>query len=344
MVQTRQIVLASRPQGGKASPQNFRMESADLPEPGPGEVTVRVIWLSLDPYMRGRMDDARSYVAPFALDKPLDAGAVGQVVASNDDSLKVGDIVTGMMRWREYDVLPAKGLRKVDPAHGPIQRAVSVLGMPGMTAWVGLIRIGEAKPGDTVVVSAATGAVGSVVGQIAKARGMRVIGIAGGAEKCRFAVEELGFDVCLDHRAGDVQALSNQIKDAAPDGVNVYYENVGGKTLGAVFPRMADFGRIALCGAIAWYDGANMDETMPLPWVWTQILKRRLKVQGFIVSDHADATKDFIAEVGPLSAAGKIKLHETIAEGLEAAPDAMLGMLEGKNFGKQLVRVGADPE
>lgn len=343
MTQTRQMILASRPEGGKASLSNFELQSTELPAPGAGEVAVRLIWMSLDPYMRGRMDDARSYVEPFKLGEALQAGAVAEVTASNSDAFAVGDIVTGMMPWAEHAVLPEAGLRKVDPAHGPIQRAVSVLGMPGMTAWVGLTRIGEAKEGDTVLISAATGAVGSVAGQIAKARGLKVIGVAGGAEKCRIAVEELGYDACLDHREGDARDLSARIKQAAPQGIDVYFENVGGKTLSAVIPRMNDFGRIAICGMIAWYDGANADEALPLPAVWVQLLKRRIKAQGFIVSDHADASRDFISEVGPMSAQGKIALRETVAEGLEAAPEAFLGMLEGRNTGKQLVRIGADP-
>lgn len=343
MTENRQIVLASRPANGTATTSNFRTENVTLPDPGQGEIAVRLIWMSLDPYMRGRMDDARSYVAPFELDKPLEAGAVAEVTASNSDKFAVGDLVTGMMPWAEHAVLPEAGLRKVDPAHGPIQRSLSVLGMPGMTAWVGLTRIGEAKEGDTVLISAATGAVGSVAGQIAKARGLRVIGVAGGAEKCRIAEEELGYDACLDHRAGDARDLSQRIKEAAPNGVDVYFENVGGKTLSAVVPRINDFGRIAICGMIAWYDGKNADEALPLPAVWVQLLKRRIKAQGFIVSDHAAHTKEFISEVGPLSAAGKISLRETVAEGLDAAPEAFLGMLEGQNLGKQLVRVGADP-
>lgn len=342
MTRTRQIVLASRPQGS-ATTDNFRLEEVALPEPGAGEVAVRLIWMSLDPYMRGRMDDARSYAPPVQLNAPMQAGAVAQVTASGSDRFAVGDIVMGNMPWAEAAVLPADGLRRVDPGHGPIQRSLSVLGMPGMTAWVGLTKIAPTKPGDTVLISAATGAVGSVAGQIAKARGLRVIGVAGGAEKCRFAERELGYDACLDHRAGDAHTLSAAMKAAAPDGIDVYFENVGGKTLEAVIPRMNDFGRIAVCGAIAWYDGKNFDQALPLPSVWVQILRRRLNVRGFIVFDHADAQDDFVAEIAPLVAADRITIRETVADGLDAAPEAFLGLLRGENFGKQLVRIGPDP-
>ncbi|WP_299358884.1 NADP-dependent oxidoreductase [uncultured Paracoccus sp.] len=343
MTRTRQIVLASRPQGS-ATRDNFRLEQVDLPQPGPGEVAVRLIWMSLDPYMRGRMDAARSYAPAVEVDAPMQAGAVAQVTASNSDRFAVGDIVVGNMPWSEAAVVPADGLRRVDPAHGPIQHALSVLGMPGMTAWVGLTRIAPTKPGDTVLVSAATGAVGSVAGQIARSRGLRVIGVAGGPEKCRYAEQELGYDACLDHRAGDADALSAAIQAAAPDGVDVYFENVGGKTLQAVLPHMNDFGRIAVCGAIAWYDGKNLDQAPPLPAVWVQILRRRLNVRGFIVFDHADAQGEFVAEVAPLVASGAITIRETVADGLDAAPEAFLGLLRGENFGKQLVRVGPDPQ
>lgn len=343
MTTTRHIVLATRPAGAQAGPENFRLEEVPLPAPAEGQVALRMMWLSVDPYMRGRMDDARSYIAPFQLDAPIDGGGVAEVTASAHPDYAPGDVVTGMMPWAEHAVVAVEGLRKLDPAHGPYQRTLSVMGMPGLTAWVGLTRIAQAKSGETVLISAATGAVGSVAGQLAKARGLRVIGTAGGAEKCAYAVEELGYDACLDHRQGDMRALSQAMKEAAPDGIDVYFENVGGKTLGAVVPRMSDFGRIALCGMIAWYDGRNMDEAVPLPAVWVQILKRRLNVQGFIVTDHSDTAPDFFAEVAPLLASGQITMPETVADGLEAGPAALLGLMEGQNFGKQLVRVGEDP-
>lgn len=342
MVTTRQIVLASRPSGGQADASNFRMEEVSLPEIKEGEVALRMIWLSVDPYMRGRMDDGRSYIAPFAIDGAIDGGGVAEVTASKAPGFAEGDLVTGALPWAEHVVVPAQDLRKLDPAHGPAQLSLSVLGMPGFTAWVGLTEIAKVKEGETVLISAATGAVGTVAGQLAKARGLRVIGTVGGAEKCAYAVEQLGYDACIDHREGDIKAMSAAIKAAAPDGIDAYFENVGGKTLSAVVPRINDFGRIALCGMIAWYDGKNYEEALPLPAVWVQLLKRRITVQGFIVSDHNDRAGEFLKDVGSLVAAGKITMRESVSEGLDSAPDALLGLLAGQNFGKQLVRVGPD--
>lgn len=336
------VALASRPTG-EPTPDNFRVESKELPDPGPGEVLVRTIWLSLDPYMRGRMDDAKSYADPVPIGGTMEGGTVGEVLISNADAFAPGDIVVGRTGWASHGVAAARDLRKVDPGVAPISTALGVLGMPGMTAWVGLNEIGKAQSGETIVVSAATGAVGGLAGQLAKLKGMRVIGVAGGKEKCAFAVDELGFDACLDHRGADARGLRDQIRDLTPNGVDVYFENVGGKTLEAVIPNMNTFGRIAVCGMIAWYSGQGIADAPPVPFVWRTILVQRLQVRGFIVTDHAASGRAFMSEVAPLVASGQIKFRETVIEGLENAPTAFLGLLRGANFGKQLVRVGADP-
>lgn len=337
---TRQILLASRPEA-EPGPENFRIETTTLADPGPGQALVRVIWLSLDPYMRGRMSAAKSYVPPYELGAPLTGGCVAEVIASGDPSLAPGDLVEGRLPWAEHALVPVTELRRITGT-APLGAWLGVLGMPGMTAWTGLNRIAQAQAGETIVVSAATGAVGSLACQLARLKGMRVIGVAGGAEKCATAVRDYGCDICLDHRAApDARALSEQIKAAAPDGVDVYFENVGGKTLEAVLPRMNIHGRIAVCGMIAWYSGA--ENPPALPPAWRVILSRRLRVEGFIVFDHYGHTPSFLAEVEPLVAAGQIKWRETIATGLDAAPAAFMGLLQGKNDGKQLVRIGADP-
>ena len=338
----KRIVLASRPEG-EPTTDNFRLEEADMPKPGKGEFLARTIWLSLDPYMRGRMSDAKSYAKPVEVDATMEGGCVAEVIESNHPDYAKGDIIVGSLGWATHGLSDGTGIRKVDPDVAPISTALGVLGMPGVTAWVGLNDIAGAKKGETIVVSAATGAVGSLVGQLARQKGMRVIGVAGGKEKCDYAVKELGYDVCLDHRAPDAKTLSKQIAEAAPDGVDVYYENVGGKTLQAVLPNMNTHGRIALCGMIAWYSGEGVAEAMPLPAAWGAILRQRLMVRGFIIFDHFDRFPAFISEVGPMVKDGTIEYRETVAEGLEAAPEAFLKLLKGGNFGKQLVKVGRDP-
>lgn len=339
MTQYQRIVLASRPKGPPGL-DNFRLETADLPQPGPGEVLMRTIWMSLDPYMRGRMDAAKSYAAPVEVGHTMEAGCVAEVLVSRDERLKAGDIVAGQIGWASHGVAPAKALRRIDPDLAPISTALGVLGMPGHTAFVGLNDILRIQSGETIVVSAATGAVGSLAGQLAKRAGLRVVGVAGGAEKCRYAVDELGYDVCLDHRDPD---LAGEMKALTPQGIDCYYENVGGKTLEAVLPRMNDFGRIAVCGMIAWYSGKGIADAMPLPAAWRAILVKRLRVQGFIVFDHMDRLKPFLKEVGPLVKSGAIHYRETVTEGLANAPVAFLKLLEGGNFGKHLVRVGKGP-
>ncbi|AXS41700.1 NADP-dependent oxidoreductase [Breoghania sp. L-A4] len=340
----KRIVLASRPDG-TPGPQNFRLEEAALPEPGDGEFLVRVIYLSLDPYMRGRMDASKSYAKAVEVGATMEGGAVGEVIASNHPKFQAGDFVNGMFGWASHAVSDGTMVRKLDPAQAPISTAVGVLGMPGLTAFVGLNDHGRPKAGETLVVGAATGAVGSVVGQLGKIYGLRVVGVAGGAEKCAYAVEELGFDACIDHRDPDLATL---LKDACPEGVDIYYENVGGATLEAVMPLMNVWGRIPLCGMIAWYDlgglgAGRLEGADRLPKMWRTILVQRLTVRGFIIFDHYDRFPAFVEEVSGHIRDGRLKYRESIAQGLENAPETFLAMLKGGNFGKQLVQVGADP-
>jgi NADPH-dependent curcumin reductase CurA len=342
MTSRRSILLASRPKGA-ATLEHFQLEEAAVPQPGEGQFLVRVIWMSLDPYMRGRMNAGKSYAAPDEVGAVMGAGGVGEVIASRHAGFAVGDVVVGGFGWTSHAVSDGEGVRKVDPAAAPLSAHLGVLGMPGITAWVGLTDILALQPGETVVISAATGAVGSVAGQIARARGCRVIGVAGGPEKCAYAVDALGYDACLDRRAGDAEALSAGIAGAAPGGVQGYFENVGGKTLAAVLPQMSVCGRIAVCGMISWYQGANLDEALPLPAVWRTVLTQRLRVQGFIIFDHYDRFDAFAAEVAPMLADGRVTAREDVATGLENAPAKFLAMLAGGNFGKTLVRIGDDP-
>lgn len=342
MTTMQRVVLASRPKGDP-EPDNFRLETAPAPQPGDGEFLARVLWLSLDPYMRGRMDDVKSYAPPVPLGGVMEGGAVAEVVASRHAGFAPGEIVVGRFGWTSHALSDGAGVRKVDPTLGPVSTALGVLGMPGHTAWVGLTDIAQARAGETIVVSAATGAVGSLVCQLARRRGLRVIGVAGGARKCAHAVAALGCDACLDHRAApDAAALAAQIAQAVPEGVDIYFENVGGKTLAAVLPAMNVHGRIVVCGTIAWYSGAGADPAAPLPAVWRTILTKRLRVQGMIILDHADRFEPFVAEVAPLARDGALVWRESVAEGLEAAPAAFLALLRGGNFGKQLVRVAPD--
>jgi NADPH-dependent curcumin reductase CurA len=340
----KRIVLAKRPDGHPV-PDNFRLEEIPMPAPGPDEMLIRVIWLSLDPYMRGRMDDAKSYSAPTPIGGTMEGGTVAQVLASNNPKFATGDYVLTHSGWCSHAISDGKGVRRLDPETAPLSTAVGVLGMPGLTAYVGLHEHAHPKLGETLVVGAATGPVGSMVGQLAKIYGLRTVGVAGGAEKCAFAIEELGFDACIDHRAApDADALREGIATACPDGIDIYYENVGGKTLDAVIPLMNPFGRIPVCGMISWYDlgGLGMGEVEgpnTLPRVWRAILVNRLSVRGFIVTDHANRFRDFISEVPDYIRDGRVRYRESIAEGLENAPAAFLSMLEGGNFGKQLVKV-----
>ena len=328
------IVLASRPQGA-VTPDNFRLETVDVPELQDGQVLVRNHFLSLDPYMRGRMNDSKSYAEPQPLDEVMIGGTVGVVEASKNPSFAVGDAVVGMFGWQEVGVSDGRGIQKVDTRHIPLSAYLGSVGMPGVTAWYGLNKIMLPKPGQTVAVSAASGAVGSVVGQLAKLKGCRAVGFAGGKDKCDYVVNELGFDACIDYKAAkDPKELYKMLKEATPDGIDSYFENVGGSILDAVLSRMNAFGRIAMCGMIAGYDG------QPLPLQNPQlILVSRLTIEGFIVSEHMDVWPEALRELGGFVAQGKLKFRESVAQGLASAPEAFMGLLKGKNFGKQLVKL-----
>ena len=342
--QMQRIVLASRPDGAPTL-DNFRLESADIPTPGDGEVLVRVHYMSLDPYMRGRMDDAKSYAAPVPIGGLMEGGAVGEVIASNADHLKPGDFVMGGFGWATHGTANAKMLRKLDPDQAPVSTSLGVLGMPGLTGWHGLMEYGRPKSGETLVVAAATGPVGSMVGQIAKAKGLKVVGIAGGAEKCALATKHFGFDACLDHRAYDsARDLKKALAEACPDGIDIYFENVGGKVLEAVLPLMNTFGRIPLCGMISWYNAGGLGEDaqdmgLTAPKLWRNILVKFLSVNGFIISNHFDRFPEFLSDIAPKVADGSIAVKEDVTQGLENAPQAFINLLTGGNVGKALVKL-----
>ena len=337
MPQNKQIHLDNRPQG-EASASNFKLVTSETPALQDGQVLVRHHFMSLDPYMRGRMNDAKSYAQPQPLGQVMQGGTVGEVVESTSAKFAVGDKVVGMGGWQEYGVVNADqvgALRKVDTTHVPISHYLGAVGMPGVTAWYGLVKLIEPKAGQTVVVSAAAGAVGSAFGALAKARGLRAVGIAGGADKCKYVTDELGFDACVDYKQHrDVGALSKAIKEACPDGIDGYFENVGGMVMDAVMTRMNAFGRIALCGMIAGYDGK------PVPMTYPQLLlTNRIRLEGFIVSEHMEVWPEALKELGTLVGTGKLKPRESVANGIESAPEAFLGLLKGRNFGKQLVKL-----
>jgi NADPH-dependent curcumin reductase CurA len=337
MTTNQQIPLVSRPQG-EATADNFKLVDSPVPAITDGQVLVRNHYLSLDPYMRGRMNDAKSYAQPQPLNTVMIGGTVGEVVESKNPNYRPGDKVVGMGGWQQYAVADGNQpgmLRKVDTTHIPLSAYLGAVGMPGVTAWYGLVKICTPKAGETMVVSAASGAVGSVVGQLAKARGCRAVGIAGGPDKCRYVVEELGFDACVDYKLhSDLKALSTALKDACPNGVDGYFENVGGVILDAVMLRMNAFGRMAFCGMISGYNG------QPIPMTYPQlILQSRMKVEGFIVSEHMEVWPEALKELGGMVATGKMKFRESVAQGIESAPEAFIGLLKGKNFGKQLVKL-----
>jgi NADPH-dependent curcumin reductase len=337
MPQNRQFLLDNRPQG-EATAANFKLVTTETPPLQEGQVLVRHHFLSLDPYMRGRMNDAKSYAAPQPLGQVMQGGTAGEVVESRSPRFQAGDQVVGMGGWQEYSVVnadPPGALRKVDTTHVPLSHYLGAVGMPGVTAWYGLVKIIQPKAGQTLVVSAATGAVGSAFGALAKARGCRAVGIAGGPEKCKYAVAELGFDACIDYKEHkDAQSLSKALKEACPQGVDGYFENVGGMVMDAVMLRMNAFGRIALCGMIAGYDGK------PVPMSYPQlILTNRMTIEGFIVSEHMEVWPQALTELGTLVGTGKLRPRESIAQGIESAPEAFLGLLKGRNFGKQLVKL-----
>jgi NADPH-dependent curcumin reductase CurA len=324
------IVLAARPKGGVAL-SDFRLETLPVPEIGDGQLLIRNHYLSLDPYMRMRMEDIKSYAAPQAIDEVMIGGTAGEVIASNHPKFAVGEQVVGMLGWSEMGVSDGSLLKKVDSTQIPLSAYLGVVGMPGMTAWYGLNKILQPKAGQTIAVSAASGAVGSVVGQLAKQQGCRVIGIAGGKAKCQLVVDSFGFDACIDYKAGN---LFGDIKAAAPDGVDGLFENVGGVVMDAVLNQMNPFGRIALCGMISGYDG----QPMPVHSLH-KVLSMRLMMQGFIISEHLELWPQGLSELAQLVATKKLNYRETIAEGLAAAPEAFIGMLRGKNLGKQLVKL-----
>jgi len=331
----RQVLLKRRPTG-LPRPEDFEIADAPLPDPREGEVLVRGIYLSLDPYMRGRISGVRSYAAPVELGAVIEGRVVGQVVRSRDRSFREGDCVIGGHGWQLFSAVSGKNLASLDPAEAPLSTALGVLGMPGLTAYVGLGEIGRPQNGETVVISAATGAVGAVAGQLAKRTGARVVGIAGGADKCRYAEAELGFDVCLDHRAAELGAALDR---ACPNGIDVYFENVGGAVQQAVFPRLNDFGRMVMCGMVSEY---NDTEPRPGPNLMV-VVRKRLKIQGFIVSDQWQQFSAYRAMAAPLVRSGELKYREDVVEGLENAPEAFIGLLQGRNFGKLLVKLGDDP-
>jgi NADPH-dependent curcumin reductase CurA len=332
----RRIVLASRPEG-EPTPENFRLETVPVPTIGPGQVLLRTHGLSLDPYMRGRMSAAKSYAKPVEIGDVMEAGTVSEIVASENPGFSVGDIVLSHSGWQVYAISDGKGMRKLDSEAAPVTTALGILGMPGMTAYTGLLNIGQPKAGETLVVAAAAGPVGSLVGQIARLKGCRAVGIAGGPEKCSYVREDLGFDAVIDHRASDFAA---QLEAACPQGVDIYFENVGGAVWDAVFPLLNDFARVPVCGLVSQYNATSLpqgpDRTPMLMWA---ILSKRLTLRGFIVRDFAAQSSDFARDVGAWLRAGQIRYKEDVTDGLERAPEAFIGMLKGRNFGKTLVRI-----
>ena len=336
----RQTVLSRRPEGAPVA-ADFDLKESAIPEPGAGEFLGRTLYLSLDPYMRGRMDAGRSYADPVPIGGVMEGGTVSVVERSNHPDYATGDIVVGRMGWQEYGVSDGTGMRKVDTATKPLSYALGVLGMPGMTAYTGLLNLGQPKEGETLVVAAASGAVGSIVGQIAKIKGCRAVGVAGGAEKCRFVTDELGFDACLDHRADDFE---EQLAAACPDGIDIYFENVAGRVLRAVIPHFNFFARMPVCGLIAQYNAAGSAEGPDyLPQFMRTVLTHRVAVRGFIVRDYDDQEAEFLREVGSWIADGRIKYREHRVTGLENAPEMLIGLLKGENFGKTIVEISDEP-
>jgi len=336
-LESRRIVLAARPQGAPKT-SDFRLETAEVHSPGDGEVLLRTLWLSLDPYMRGRMSDGPSYAEPVAIGAVMGAQTVARVEASHNPAFGVGDLVLANSGWQSSEVSDGSGLMKLPPDMAHPSWALGVMGMTGFTAYVGLLELGMPKEGETIVVGAATGAVGAIVGQVGKIRGCRVVGVAGGAEKCGHAVEVLGFDACVDHRAED---FADRLKAACPDGVDVYFESVGGAVFAAVLPLLNTHARVPVCGLIAQYNATGPAEGPDrLPELMRQILTKRIRMQGFIIFDHyAERYTDFSRDMQGWLAEGRVKYREDVTEGLENAPAAFIGLLEGRNFGKLVVKV-----
>jgi NADPH-dependent curcumin reductase CurA len=334
--QNRRIVLAARPQG-RVTPDCFRMEAVEVPQPGEGELLLRARYLSLDPYMRSRMSDAPSYAEPVALDGVMCGATLCEVVQSRAPGWAVGEKVLAYTGWQDYAVVSPAGLSRLPDDGLPPSWHLGVLGMPGLTAYVGLLDLAQPQPGETVVVAAATGPVGATVGQLAKLKGCRAVGIAGGSEKCAYAVRELGFDACLDHYQDN---LAEQLAAACPGGIDIYFENVGGHVLKAVLPLLKIGARVPVCGLIAWYNQTGpSDEPDYTPVLLRAVLTRRLKLQGFIVSDHQQRREAFHAEMSAWLRAGQMRTREDVVEGLQHAPNALIGLLAGSNFGKLVVRL-----
>lgn len=330
----RQVLLASRPVG-EPSDDNFNLVESEIPEPKENEILLQTAYLSLDPYMRGRMSAAKSYAEPVPIGGVMEGATVSKVVKSNNNKFAEGDYVLSYAGWQEYSISDGTGLRKVDDSIAPVHTALGVLGMPGLTAYTGLLNIGEPKEGETVVVSAASGAVGGVVGQIAKIKGCRVIGIAGGKKKCDYVTSELGFDACIDHKSSD---MAEQLKNACPKGIDVYFENVSGPVFDAVLPLLNPFARIPVCGLIAHYNDTELPPgPNRLPALMRDILTKRLTFRGFIVTDFADQYADFARDVSGWLKAGQIKFKVDMVTGLDKAPRALQGLLRGENFGKLIV-------
>lgn len=336
----RRIVLARRPEGAPV-PADFRLEQTPTPGPAEGQVLLRTLYLSLDPYMRGRMSEGPSYATPLSLEDVMIGGTICRVEVSRHRDYREGDVVLAHTGWQEYALSDGAGLTKLDPAMPHLSYTLGVLGMPGFTAYMGLLDIGAPRPGETVVVAAATGAVGSVVGQIARIKGCRVVGVAGGSEKCRYAVEELGFDACLDHRRDD---LAEQLARACPEGIDIYFENVGGAVFDAVLPLLNTKARVPVCGLVSLYNAEGLPEGPDrTPLLLRTVLSKRLKIQGFIIfSDYGHRYGEFLQEMTPWVEEGRIKYREDVVDGLENAPEAFIGLLEGRNFGKLIVRVAPE--
>jgi NADPH-dependent curcumin reductase CurA len=341
MVKTnRQILLASRP-NGEPTLENFHQVEGEIPRPGPGQMLLRSIFLSLDPYMRGRMNAAKSYAPPVEIGQVMEGRAVAEVIESNLTGYQRGDTVFAPLGWQEYAVSDGQGVRIIDQSLRPLSYALGILGMPGMTAYTGLLNIGQPQPGETLVVAAASGAVGSIVGQIGRLKGCRIVGIAGGPEKCRFVKGELGFDECLDHRE---PKLAERLAHACPQGIDIYFENVGGAVFDAVLPLLNNFARIPVCGLIAHYNATELPPGPDrVPLVMQQILIKRLTFRGFIVWDFASQMPQFLADMSEWLREGRLKYKEDITDGLENAPRELIGLLRGKNFGKKIIRVSDEP-
>ena len=332
----KRILLARRPEGQPTS-ADFRIEELPVPSPKEGELLLHILFLSLDPYMRGIMNSGKSYTPPVEIGEVMEGGTVAEVVESRHKDFTKGEIVLSYSGWQSYAISDGKSLRKLDPAAAPVSTALGVLGMPGFTAYAGLLNLGRPKPGETVVVAAASGAVGSAVGQIARIKGARAVGIAGGADKCAFVLKELGFDAAVDHHARD---FAERLKEACPKGIDVYFENVGGHVWDAVFPLLNQFARIPVCGLIAQYSTRGpFPGPDRLPIVMNEVLTKRLTIRGFIVTDFGKQRPAFYAEMGQWVRDGQVRYREDIVEGLEKAPAAFIGLLQGHNFGKLLVRV-----